>query len=60
MNLCWSVQRIFEMGETRFYDYIFEKISLAVDLYDITKFDYRMNYYNRNNPLTDKNKISPY
>lgn len=28
--LCWPVQRIFERGETRHYDFIGKKISLVV------------------------------
>ena len=59
----WAVQRIFERGETRFYDYICEKISLVVDLYDYqdkTKPKW-YNYYDKKNPLTENNqiKISP-
>jgi hypothetical protein len=56
---CWSIQRIFEMGETRFYEYIFDKISLVIDLYDSQKFNENMNYYKKGNPLTEKNKVSP-
>lgn len=57
--LCWSVQRVFEKGETRYYDFIQEKISLVVDLYDSDNYQGRKNYYRRNNPLTEKNKVSP-
>jgi hypothetical protein len=32
--LCWPVQRIFERGEMRYYNFVQEKISLVVDLYD--------------------------
>ena len=32
--LAWSVQRVFEKGETRHYDFVKERISLVVDLYD--------------------------
>lgn len=55
----WAVQRIFERGETRFYDYICEKISLVVDLYDYqdkTKPKW-YNYYDKKNPLTENNQI---
>jgi hypothetical protein len=59
----WAVQRILEKGETRFYDYIFDKIVLVVDLYDYqdkTKPKW-YNYYHKDNPLTENNqiKISP-
>ncbi len=33
----WAVQRVFEKGEIRFYDYLREKIRLVVDLYDSDK-----------------------
>ncbi len=56
---CWAVQRVFEKGETRFYDYIQDKISLVVDLYDSEKYKGNLNYYTKKNPLTVKNKISP-
>lgn len=54
---CWSIQRIFERGETRYYDYISDKISLVVDLYDFEKFDKGGNYYGKRKPLTKDNKI---
>jgi len=56
---CWAVQRVFEKGETRFYDYMQDKISLVVDLYDSEKYKSNLNYYTKKNPLTTKNKISP-
>lgn len=52
----WAVQRAFVRGEMRYFNFIKEKISLIVDIYD---FDaYPKNYYNRGNPL-DVKKISP-
>lgn len=57
--LAWAVQRVFEKGETRFYDYLFSKIRLVVDLYDFEKYGGSRNYYDKRNPLTSKNKISP-
>jgi len=52
----WAVQRAFVKKEMRFLDFVREKISLIVDVYD---FDaYPKNYYNRANPF-DLNKISP-
>lgn len=56
---CWAIQRVFEKGEVRFYDYIQDKISLVVDLYDTQKYQGNLNYYTKKNPLTIKNKISP-
>ena len=57
--LCWTIQRVFEKGETRFYNLMQEKISLVVDLYDSENYDGFKNYYSPKKPLTDKNKISP-
>lgn len=56
---CWALQRVFERGETRYYDFISEKISVIVDLYDHKNFDKRGNFYDSKKPLTAKNKISP-
>ena len=57
--MCWSVQRVFEKGDTRYYDFLKERISLVVDLYDTENYAQNKNYYRRNNPLTCRNKISP-
>ena len=57
--LCWSVQRVFERGETRYYDFIQNKISLVVDLYDSKNYEKSQNYYRRKKPLTKNNKLSP-
>jgi len=56
---CWSVQRVFERGEIRYYNYLVDQISLVVDLYDQSNYAGCKNYYRRNNPLTPANKISP-
>lgn len=56
---CRAVQRVFEKGETRFYDFLKDKISRVVDLYDKEKYEDWKNYYNPKNPLTAENKISP-
>ncbi|MFN0278504.1 MAG: DUF3800 domain-containing protein [Pyrinomonadaceae bacterium] len=56
---CWTIQRIYERGETRFYDYLFDKISLVIDLYDSEKYKGNKNYYKKGNPLTAENKMSP-
>lgn len=57
--VCWTIQRVFEKGETRYYNYLEEKISLIIDLYDQEKYLRNGNYYSHRNKLTDKNKISP-
>lgn len=57
--LCWSVQRVFEKGETRYYDYLQKQIRLVIDLYDSGKYQGSQNYYGRRNPLTPGNKIDP-
>jgi hypothetical protein len=57
--LCWSVQRIFERGETRYYDFLGEKISLVVDLYDSASYAGNKHYYTRKNRLTAAQKLSP-
>lgn len=56
---CWAVQTVFERGETRFYNYLKEKISLVIDVYDTENFANWKNYYGPKNPLTAENKISP-
>jgi hypothetical protein len=57
--MCWSVQRVFERGETRHYDFIGEKISLVVDLYDAANYEGSRNYYRKDRPLGATNKLSP-
>lgn len=58
--LGWVAQRVFEKGETRFYDYLRDKIRLVVDLYDSENYAGNRNYYDHHrNPLTAKNKIGP-
>ncbi len=54
---CWSIQRVFERGEIRYYHYLIDKISLVVDLYDKKNYKEWRNYYKKNNPLTAANKI---
>lgn len=52
--LLWTVERIFEKGEVRSYNYINPKIVKIIDLYDPCG----VQTYTPENPLTDKNKIS--
>jgi hypothetical protein len=56
---CWAIQRVFEKGETRYYNFLSEKIPVVIDLYDKENYKGWKNYYGVKNPLTDKNKISP-
>ena len=56
---CWAVQNVFEKGEVRFYNYLKEKISMVIDLYDSEKYEGWKNYYGPKNPLIAQNKISP-
>lgn len=55
---CWAVQRVFEKGETRYYDFIKAKVSLVVDLYDMEKYQNHQNYYSPRNPLTKENFLN--
>jgi hypothetical protein len=57
--ICWAVQRVFEQGDVRHYNYLTDKIRLVVDLYDRAKYDGNKNYYNKKNPLTAANKLGP-
>ncbi len=56
--LCWSIQRVFEMGETRYYDYVSDKISVIWDLYDFAKAGGGKNYYSKTRKLTEANCIN--
>jgi hypothetical protein len=57
--LAWAVQRVFERGEMRHYDFVRERISLVVDLYDSEKYEGSLNYYTPKRPLTAENKLGP-
>jgi hypothetical protein len=52
----WVVYRAFTKKETRYYNFVKDKISLIVDIYDFDK--YPKNYYHKRNPF-NINKISP-
>ena len=54
---CWAVQRIFERGETRYYDFLGDKISLVVDLYDYQNVEKGLNQYDKTYRLTSKNLV---
>lgn len=57
--LSWSVQRVFERGDMRFYEFIKDKASVIIDVYDRDNYEGGKNFYTRKRPLTAKNKISP-
>lgn len=52
----WAIQRAFLKRETRYFNFLKNKISYLVDIYDFSK--YPKNFYNSRNPF-DINKISP-
>lgn len=56
---CWSVQRVFERGEVRYYDFLMDKIPVVVDLYDQENYENWGNYYGPKKPLSKDKKISP-
>lgn len=56
--LLWCVQRVFERGEERYYNYMKEKIALVHDVFDVRKYQGSGNYYTPKNPLETK-KIDP-
>jgi hypothetical protein len=49
--LLWALQRVFERGEDRFWDFVSDKASLVHDVDDIHVKEYGV-YYTRENPLT--------
>lgn len=57
--LCWAVQRVFERGETRYYDFLGDRIRLVVDLYDAASYAGNQHYYTRKHHLTAAQKLSP-
>lgn len=54
---CWSIQRVFERGETRYYDFISDQVSMVLDLYDFDNFKKGRNYYGRKRKLTKDNQL---
>ncbi len=52
----WAVYRAFVNREMRYYNFVQEKVSLLVDLYDTS--NYPRNFYNRENPFSIE-KASP-
>ena len=58
---CWSMQNVFEKGTLRYYNFLKDKISRVIDLYDFESYGKSgwPNYYGKKNPLTAQNKLSP-
>jgi hypothetical protein len=58
--LCWSVQRVFEKGETRFYNYIKDKIKVVADIYEdeVLEGEEQM-YYRKTSTVIITNKKGP-
>ena len=52
----WAVYRVFTKAESRYFDFVKDKISVVWDVYDSQKFPF--NYYDDLNPI-DIKKISP-
>jgi hypothetical protein len=52
---CWAIQRVFERGETRYYDYISDQVALVQDIYDFKKWGNGGNYYSRLKKLSSDN-----
>ena len=57
--MCWAIQRVFEKGELRYYNFIEDKVSMVCDLYDQSNYAGHKNFYRRDNKLTALNKLSP-
>jgi len=55
---CWAVQRVYQQGETRFYEYLEPKIERIVELYNKKGGTAATLCFDRQNPLTEANKIA--
>ncbi len=55
----WSIQRVFERGDVRSYNFLSDQISTVIDIYDFGNYTNWGNYYGKKNKLTSQNKISP-
>jgi hypothetical protein len=51
------VQRVFEQGKTRFYDYISDKTTSIVNLYNKKSGRSAAAVFNETYPLTEENQI---
>lgn len=52
----WAVYRAFVKREMRYFEFIADKVSLLIDLYDLENYPH--NWYSRENPF-DIKKVSP-
>jgi len=57
--LGWSVQRVFERGDTAYYERVQHKISSIHDIYDGANYMENKNWYKPSRPLSVANKIGP-
>jgi hypothetical protein len=55
----WAVQRAFERGEMRFFNYLRDKFELVVDIFDKEKYKGGGNFYDRSRNPFDIKKASP-
>ncbi len=53
----WAVYQVYSRGNTRFYNFLLEKISLVHDVFDVDR--YPGTYYTRINPLTPEIRKDP-
>ncbi len=51
VRLLWALQRLYERGEDRYWEYVSEKVSLVHDVDDTRNNEYG-EYYTKRNPLT--------
>jgi len=54
---CWSLQRLWERGESRYYDFLREQITEIVDLFAPGGYQNSKNRYSPRNSLTEANWI---
>ena len=47
----WALQRLYERGEGRYWEYVWPSVSLVRDVDDTRRNDYG-EYYSQKNPLT--------
>ncbi|TLU83603.1 MAG: hypothetical protein FDX21_07410 [Chlorobium sp.] len=52
---CWTIQRVFERGEMRFYEYISDQVTLVQDLYDFEKGETNSRQYGKSRKLSKEN-----
>jgi hypothetical protein len=55
----WTVQRAYERGEMRYFEFLRDKISLVCDVFDNQQYKGARNFYTRDRNPFDVKKISP-